>query len=185
MTGSAGLQHPTPDAARTEAAWVLDPASRRWSHVVGVAARAEQVAVAVPPEDRDLLVAAAWLHDIGYGLVDTGLHALDGARHLRTLGAHPRLCRLVAHHTAAIVEARTRGLDTQLLAEFPLEQSAAADALTYADLTTGPDGQPMTVPQRLEEILQRYPAGHVVHQSVLRAGPALTVVADRVHRRLT
>jgi hypothetical protein len=33
-----------------------------------------------------------------------------------------------------------------------------ADALATADLTTGPQGQPMTFPERLEEILARYPA---------------------------
>lgn len=42
--------------------------------------------------DRDLLVAAAWLHDIGYApeLRDTGFHPLDGARHLEALGAPAR-----------------------------------------------------------------------------------------------
>ena len=36
----------------------------------------------------DDLVAAAWLHDIGYApeLVETGFHPLDGARYLRREG---------------------------------------------------------------------------------------------------
>jgi HD superfamily phosphodiesterase len=59
------------------------------------------------------LEGAAWLHDIGYapGLAVTGLHALDGARYLRDAQhADAMLCRLVAHHSWAIIEARERGL---------------------------------------------------------------------------
>ena len=85
---------------------------RRWAHVQGVAARARGLAP-VLGADADLLEAAAWLHDIGYApdLAITGLHALDGARYLRdTQHADEMLCRLVAHHSCAIVEAEERGL---------------------------------------------------------------------------
>ena len=180
---ASGLAAAQPSAARDEAARVLNQTSDRWRHVVAVAERAQSIADAVPAEDRHLLVSAAWLHDIGYGLVDSGLHSLDGARHLRSLGAADRLCRLVAHHTAAIVEAEARGLAGELTAEFPPEYSPVADALTYADLTVGPQGQLMPVEERLTEILRRYPPGHVVHQSILRARPSLTATMARVERR--
>lgn len=54
---------------------------RRWRHVQAVARTATGVSSAVGPTDRDVLIASAWLHDIGYGneLVDTGFHTLDGA----------------------------------------------------------------------------------------------------------
>ena len=57
-----------------------------------------------------LLVAAAWLHDIGYAptLAATVFHPLDGARHLRALG-HERLARLVAYHSSARWEAEALG----------------------------------------------------------------------------
>jgi HD superfamily phosphodiesterase len=181
---ASGLAAAQPSAARDEAARVLNQTSDRWRHVVAVAERAQSIADADPAEDRHLLVSAARLHDIGYGLVDSGLHSLDGARHLRSLGAADRLCRLVAHHTAAIVEAEARRLAGELTAEFPPEYSPVADALTYADLTVGPQGQRMTVEERLADILQRYPPGHVVHDSILRAWPRLTVTAVRVERRL-
>jgi HD superfamily phosphodiesterase len=95
-------------------AWALlrDPLPRRWAHVQGVAARACSLAP-VLGASTDLLEAAAWLHDIGYapGLVVTGLHTLDGARYLRDAHrADAMLCRLVAHHSCAIVEAEERGL---------------------------------------------------------------------------
>nr|WP_244167179.1 HD domain-containing protein [Micromonospora marina] len=58
-------------------------------------------------EDQHLLVAAAFLHDIGYSpeIRDTGFHALDGARWLRRNGFEPRLAGLVAYHSCAAYEA--------------------------------------------------------------------------------
>jgi hypothetical protein len=55
-----------------------------------------------PAADRDVLLAAAYLHDLGYApsLVRTGLHPLDGSRHLRARG-HERLAGLVAYHSGA------------------------------------------------------------------------------------
>ena len=50
----------------------------RWLHTQGVATRAAELATTVAPEDRSVLIAAAWLHDIGYApaLRDTGFHPL-------------------------------------------------------------------------------------------------------------
>jgi HD superfamily phosphodiesterase len=60
------------------------PLPRRWAHVQGVAARARGLAP-VLGADADLIGAAAWLHDIGYGPghASTGLHQFDGAWYLR------------------------------------------------------------------------------------------------------
>ena len=65
-----------------------DSLPRRWAHVQGVAARARSLATALT-EDKDLLEAAAWLHDIGYlpELTRTGMHGLDGACYLRDVSA--------------------------------------------------------------------------------------------------
>jgi hypothetical protein len=103
-----------------------------------------------------VLVAACYLHDIGYAreLAATGFHPLDGGRHLRALG-HERLAGLVAHHTQARSEARLRGLD-RTLAYFESEDSLVSAALAYCDLTTGPDGERMTPNQRLLDVEARY-----------------------------
>ena len=60
----------------------------------------------------DPVVAAAWLHDVGYSpaLQDTGLHALDGAVFLAGRGVEPLVVSLVAFHTGAEFEAEERGL---------------------------------------------------------------------------
>jgi putative nucleotidyltransferase with HDIG domain len=145
-------------------ALLLETLPRRWAHVQGVAARACGLA-AVLGVDADLLEAAAWLHDIGYApdLNVTGLHSLDGARYLRDAQhADAMLCRLVAHHSCAIIEAEERGLADVLSAEFKPAPHAPSNALTYCDMTTGPDGEPMLVEQRLAEIHRRYGPGHLV-----------------------
>lgn len=160
--------------------------TRRWAHVTGVAALAADVGEGLDPSDSRLLLAAAWLHDIGYApdLVDTGFHPLDGARYLKSRGVPERLCGLVANHTHAWVEAETRGLADTLAAEFPAEHSPVADALTFADLTTGPGGAAVTAEERIAEILERYEPGHVVHESISRAAPDLVATVRRVQARL-
>lgn len=174
------------DLAPRVAAALLGGDSNRFRHVVGVATAAAHAAVVVPADDSELLVAAAWLHDIGYApaLMETGFHPLDGARHLRRTGAPDRLCCLVAQHTASQIEAEERGLLSVLMQEFPPEESATADALTFADMTTGPAGRPVSAVERLGEILVRYPPDHVVHESITRATPALMATVARVEARL-
>ena len=106
------------DLARTLLAGSLP---RRWSHVQGVAARARGLAP-TPRRGRRAARAAAWLHDIGYvpELAQTGMHGLDGARYLRDVQhAEPLLCRLVAHHSCAVIEAEERGLADLLSRELP------------------------------------------------------------------
>ena len=158
---------------------------RRWVHAQAVAAQAAAVSAAVP-DASELVVSAAWLHDIGYApaLLRVGFHPLDGARYLRDLGVDPRLGRLVAHHSGAAIEAGLRGLAAELNAEFPQEQSAAADALWYADLTTGPGGEPLTVEERLAEIAERYGPSELVTRSVDRARPQLIAAVRRTEARL-
>lgn len=129
---------------------------RRWTHTRAVAQRAEEVSLALPPTDRQTLVAAAWLHDIGYAadLVDTGLHSLDGARFLTAEHIPHRICALVAHLSGAAAVAELGGLTTAL-ADYPDERGPTRDALWYCDMTTSPDGLPVTVEDRLAEIRAR------------------------------
>src|SRR6186713_1361880 len=130
-------------AQETSEQW-LSPLGRRWTHVQRVADLADEVGMTFG-EDRETLVAAAYLHDIGYApeLAKTGFHPLDGARFIRERG-HERLARLVAHHSGARIEAQLRGI-TDYMGEFPFDDSDLDLALTYCDLTTGPDGSRVTL----------------------------------------
>jgi HD domain len=162
-----------------------DTLPRRWAHVQGVAARARSLAPAFTA-DKELLEAVAWLHDIGYlpELASTGLHGLDGARYLRDVQhADPMLCRLVAHHSCAIIEAEERGLADVLRREFAAPPQPLADALTCCDMTTSPDGEPMNVDRRLAEIHHRYGSEHLVSRSIRRATPMILKAVDQVNAR--
>jgi HD superfamily phosphodiesterase len=101
---------------------------RRWAHVQGVAGKAQRVAASLTLSE--VLVAAAWLHDVGYArdVMDTGFHPLDGGCYLVSLGAPTRVVNLVARHSYAILEAELRGLGRRLAA-FPDECGALRDAL--------------------------------------------------------
>lgn len=160
---------------------LVAPLGRRWLHVRAVAERAAALGPAIVDGDREVLVAAAWLHDIGYApqIAQTQFHPLDGARYLRDRDWPEDVVNLVAHHSGARFEAAERGL-TDELAEYPFIETALSDALSAADLTTGPGGERFTYEQRLAEILSRYPAEHPVHRTWLVAGPVLREVVARV-----
>ena len=163
------------------------PLPRRWAHVQGVAAQARSLSP-ILGDDADLIEAAAWLHDIGYApeLADTGFHPLDGARHLRDVQqADPMLCRLVANHSCAILEAEERGLASVLSHEFPPPEPKLNDALAYCDMTTTPTGDMVSVHGRLSEIIERYGPGDVVTRFIRRAEPELVSSVVRTDQRLS
>jgi hypothetical protein len=152
--------------AASQAEIRLAPLGRRLIHVQRVGRRAAEIGPVVVGPDAAVLTAAAYLHDIGYApkLAATGFHPLDGARFVRDQG-FPELAILVAHHTGARNEAALRGVDG-LLREFPYDDSLLLRALTYCDLTTGPEGSRTTVDDRVTEIQNRYGPDHVVSQGI-------------------
>ncbi|SES14072.1 HDIG domain-containing protein [Lentzea xinjiangensis] len=187
---SAGLPEPPrthlSDWARSTTRRLLaGRMARRWAHSAGVARRAEQVARVLVAEEQDLLVAAAWLHDIGYAaeLADTGLHSLDGARYLLRAGVPRRVCGLVAYHSGSAAVAEVLGLADEL-AEFDDDRGRLRDALWYCDMTTSPDGHPTTVENRLAEIRERRgPDDPVVRALEINVDERLAAVR-RTHRLL-
>ncbi|HVA09717.1 MAG TPA: HD domain-containing protein [Acidimicrobiales bacterium] len=136
----------------------------RLAHTQAVVNRASSLSKTLlsDAEDRAALVAAAWLHDIGYSpqLVKTGAHHLDGARHLSEHGEE-RLAGLVAYHGSGEAEATLRGFAAEF-AEFPREPGLVSDILTYCDLTAGPAGCHVELAERLSEVRARYGDDHVV-----------------------
>jgi hypothetical protein len=174
------MGQPVAWARELAAASLAESLPGRWTHVRAVAGKAENLRLVVG-EDGDLLVAAAWLHDLGYApsVADTGFHPLDGARFLRDIDADARLCGLVAHHSGARYEARLRDLGRQL-AEFRDESSLVRDCLWFCDMTTGPAGNPVTFDQRLAEIRQRYGSDHVVPRAMGAAAREIGAAIGRV-----
>jgi HD domain len=172
------------DWAAEQAASLLAPLNDRWLHVQGVVEQARCVSGILDEENRSYLIAAAYLHDIGYAppLKKTGFHPLDGARFLRSLG-YERLACLVAHHSEAGFEAALRGYTHELDA-FPRERSATTDALTYCDVTTGPLGEHMTFKERARDISARYGEADLVTQAFHQATPYLSLAVVRTKLRL-
>jgi HD domain len=164
----------------------LSPLGSRWSHVRQVGAQARRIAHVVPSADRDLLVAAAYLHDVGYApeLAKTGFHPLDGARWIRDVGPGGRLACLVAHHSCAVYEAQVRGLAETLLSEFEPEDSATYDALVFCDLTTGPRGEILSFDERVNDIYERYGSDHEVTRALDLSCSALESCHARTLARL-
>jgi putative nucleotidyltransferase with HDIG domain len=185
MTGVLG---PTGDVhrARDLAQRLLVELPERWRHTIGVARRAETVAgTAGARGEGEALLAAAWLHDIGYAsaLRDTGFHPIDGARHLRAGRWPSRIVGLVAHHSGALCVAEVRGLAAEIAA-FRREDSPVADALVYADQTVGPNGRVMTVEHRLADMLHRHGPDSPNAAAHARRAPLLLAAIHRVELRL-
>jgi hypothetical protein len=166
--------------AATTAEQYLSPLGRRWTHVRAVAERARQVAAALPMDDADLLVPAAYLHDVGYApaLATERFHPLDGGRFVRAAG-HERLACLVAHHSGARREAVLRGY-SDYSSEFTYENTLLAQALTYCDMTRGPAGQPVTVRERVAEIVERYGSEHTSARAIAASKPEFLDIEERL-----
>jgi hypothetical protein len=165
---------------------LAEPLPRRWAHTQGVAGTARRLAP-ILGEDAELIEAAGWLHDIGYSpaLVDTRFHPLDGARYLRDReNVDSVLCSLVAYHTGAVNEAAERGLGTALTSEFAPPPEPLATALTYSDITTGPDGDSVNVEERLADILRRYAPEDPVSRAVRKSSAAFIETVRDIEARL-
>jgi len=172
------------DFAAGESERRLAPLGRRWAHTRAVAKKARTVATVIAPDDAEMLVAAAYLHDVGYApeLTGAGFHPLDGARWLADQG-YERLAGLVAHHSGSRHEAARRGLDGELR-RYPDEDSLVTAALVYCDLTTGPDGQSMTPDERLADVEARHGAESAVALGLRDAWPELLAAVAAVEDRL-
>jgi hypothetical protein len=153
--------------------------------VLGVGRKAKLAAPLFDPEEQEILVASALLHDVGYAprLAATGFHPLDGATFLADGQANGRLCSLVAHHSCAYREAELRGLSAEL-ARWTDESTPLRDALWWADMTTAPDGEPTSVHDRIEEIQKRYGPEDLVTFFIRQAKPELVGAVERTEERL-
>ena len=173
-------------AARMLAQELLAELPQRLQHSEHVALRATELTPAVPAGEEQVLIAAAWLHDIGYAPVvrSTGFHPLDGADYLAGHGSPAGLAALVAHHSGARFVAAVRGL-SKPLARYRFEQTAMTDALSYADQTVGPDGRRMRLADRIADTLRRHGPDSPTAKASDRREPYLYAAAARVEQRLT
>lgn len=184
---AAGRNRAQLDPARAAelAVQILTGDEERIRHSAGVAARAEALAVGLDGDPTRLLVVAAWLHDVGYAepTKTLGFHPVDGARHLQKLGCAPVICDLVAHHSGSRFVADVRGLSRHL-APFHYAEDSISDTLAVADQTAGPDGRPMTIDERMADMLRRHGPDSPNARAHPRREPFLRAAATRVASRL-
>jgi predicted HD phosphohydrolase len=170
--------------AAQQALSLLSPLGNRWKHTLGVVERACRVGKIFDDNDRRFLIAAAYLHDIGYApaLKKTGYHSIDGAYYLLSHNQQ-RLASLVAHHFEAHTVAQRLGLVSEL-DKFPRERSAIADALDYCDITSDSTGKPVSFQERMNDIFQRYNDNHIIAHATRQAMPALQAAYKRTWQAL-
>ena len=173
-----------PASPQQVATQLLGDVGTRLPHTRAVATQAGKVKEFVEDGWSRALIDAAWLHDIGYNpaVSISGLHPLDGARWLRAEGFSDKTCSLVAWHTGAIHEARVRGLEDELRTEFAPPPPSALDALTWADLTSSPSGEPVSPEARLDEIVNRYEPGSAVHRAIVAGRQDLLESTKRIEQ---
>ena len=82
-----------------------------------------------------------------------------------------------------MIEAEERGLAHVLTREFAPPPQPLADALTFCDMTTSPDGEPVPVNHRLTEIHDRYGTGHLVSRSIRSATPLILEAVGQINAR--
>ena len=71
-------------SARLAETLLQESRPERWLHTRAVAHRATELASTVAPADRPVLIAAAWLHDIGHALtIGPPDHPQQRTKHLR------------------------------------------------------------------------------------------------------
>jgi hypothetical protein len=171
---------PPPEDVRALARDLLAAEGTRLPHVRTAGRIAGRLSLLFADEEAELLVTAANLHDIGYSarIAHLGFHPLDGARFLLAEGFPARLAGLVANHSLAILHADP-GQAQALAEEFPREDGLVADALSYADMHSAPDGRLIAAQHRLADIVDRHADPRQAHRAarlriaMARVGAAL------------
>ncbi|MCX6434201.1 MAG: HD domain-containing protein [Actinobacteria bacterium] len=156
MTASLSMHLLVRDA-QTLAHTLLSGDPRRLAHVRGAALIAGMAAGALRVDQPETLVAAAWLHDIGYApsLRRTGFHPLDGAMFLARKGWPDSVVLLVAHHSHAAVLAPYYGVHhhMSLLDHAP---GNGDDIITFSDLRAGTNGMGADPRDRIDDMRRRH-----------------------------
>ena len=158
---------------------MLESLPKRFEHVKGVVERAYMVSEFLE-NDKEFLISAAYLHDIGYSnlLNKNNFHPLDGALYLKSKNLD-RLASLVAYHSSALFEAELRGFSKQLK-QFEKEDSLIDSALTYCDMTTNSEGKQVSFKDRLDNIFSRYDKSTIVYAAMNKSLPKLENDVKRI-----
>lgn len=119
--------------------------TNRLKHCNRVAEKMKELTIANPkqyPYDPDEMYILGFVHDVGYGLgASPKNHAFVGAEILKNSGY--KYWKEVYYHTS----------------DQDVYNSPALTLLNFADLTTSPNGEDMSIPERIGDISARYGQG--------------------------
>jgi hypothetical protein len=169
MAASPSMSRLVRDArALAESLLVDDPT--RLEHVRGAGTVAGMVASALSPHQPEMIIAAAWLHDIGYApaIARTGFHPVDGALFLAREGWPDPVVFMVAHHSQAAVLAPYYGVQHHM-ALLEHVHGVADDIITFSDLRAGPNGLGAEPRDRVEDMRRRHADSGVVPRAIREA----------------
>ncbi|WP_052807376.1 HAD-IA family hydrolase [Risungbinella massiliensis] len=145
----------------------FSPTDMRYQHILGVVQKANK-----SPE--------SYLHDVGYSpsLIRTGFHPIDGAIYALEHGFELDVIMAILFHGGADGEAQLHGGKIREMYEklskfVTTSQQERIDFLTYCDIHTSPDGQTITIEERLADIWSRYNVETVVYQNMKQQVPYL------------
>ena len=158
---------------------------RRWAHAQQAAGRAGELEGVLDRAELELLVASAWVHDIGYApdAVRTGFGPLDSALHLQSLRAPDRLVALTAHIAAIVLEADQRDL-SEAYAPFVDEGGTPVrDGFWWCCTTSGTDGSPVTLQQRIEGWRRDHGHDTIILRWIEEATPEIEAAIHRTASR--
>jgi hypothetical protein len=156
--------------AQTVAQSLLADDQGRLEHVRGAGLVAGMAAGALRVDQPEMVVAAAWLHDIGYApaIARTGFHPLDGALFLARQGWPDQVVLLVAHHSHAAFLAPYYGVQHHM-ALLEHVRGLADDIITFSDLRAGPNGWGADPRDRVEDKRRRHANSTVVPVDIREA----------------
>jgi hypothetical protein len=177
MTTSPSISSLVRDA-QTLARTLLADDQRRLAHVRGAGLVAGMAAGALRLDQPEMVVAAAWLHDIGYAaaLARTGFHPVDGALFLAREGWPDQVVFLVAHHSHAAVLAPYYGVQPHM-ALLEHVHGLADDVITFSDLRVGPNGLGADPRDRVNDMRRRHLDRTFVPDSIREARYRLLLTA--------
>jgi hypothetical protein len=169
----------------------LTPEENRYHHILGVVRNMEELLpkLDLNEEVKKELIQAAFLHDIGYNpeLNKNNFHPLDGAIFAQQSGFSKPVIAAILFHSEAyetVKKARTDLLDIYETNKPLLDEQDRLfiDLITYCDVQTSPQGEKISLEERVQDVVNRYGEDHLVSQMMIFCKPKYQNTIERVNK---
>jgi HD domain len=169
----------------------LSPEENRYHHILGVVRLMKEILPKLNfnEEVKKELIQAAYLHDIGYSpkLNKTNFHPFDGACFAFKAGFNKPVIAAVLFHSEAYETVKEKRSD--LLPAYSLNHDLLdeqdrlfTDLVTYCDVQTSPQGEKVSLDERVRDVVKRYGEHHPVSRMMIQCKPKYQDIINRVNR---